>query len=115
MSEALYAEVRVHGVSATPPETMLASPELQSPTAVRAAGDSLAGFYRREFQVVGAWDRSRRSPGAGAVEFAGDTLSLPLDVAYDTQELATNMVNGAQSGDTQKEGVAIVCHIASQA
>jgi hypothetical protein len=50
-----------------------------------------------------------------AVEYAGDTLSIPFDVAHDTQVLATDMVNDAQSGDTQKEGVAIVCYIASQA
>jgi hypothetical protein len=35
-------ELRVHGVSGTPPEQMLADP-----WAVRVAGDDLAGFYRR--------------------------------------------------------------------
>ncbi|MEN3358891.1 MAG: hypothetical protein V7637_2873, partial [Mycobacteriales bacterium] len=35
-------ELRVHGVSGTPPEAMLADP-----WAVRVAGDGLSGFYRR--------------------------------------------------------------------
>jgi hypothetical protein len=47
----------VHGVSATPPEVMLASPELQSPSPVRVAGDALSGFYRREYPYPRPWDR----------------------------------------------------------
>jgi hypothetical protein len=53
----VYAEVRVHGVSATPPATMLASPALQTPSPVRVAGDKMSGFYRREYQDNRAWDR----------------------------------------------------------
>jgi hypothetical protein len=39
---ATVVELRVHGVSGTPPATMLADP-----MPVRVAGDQLAGFYRR--------------------------------------------------------------------
>jgi hypothetical protein len=53
----IRAELRVHGVSATPPATMLASPSLQSPSPVRVAGDKLSGFYRREYQDNRRWDR----------------------------------------------------------
>jgi hypothetical protein len=53
----MRAEVRVHGVSATPPATMLASPQLQTPTPVRVAGDNLSGFYHREYQADVPWDR----------------------------------------------------------
>jgi len=55
-TQAVYAELRIHGVSGTPPQAMLGSPTLVYPTAVRAAGDDNAGFYRREFQDGRPWD-----------------------------------------------------------
>jgi hypothetical protein len=36
---------------------MLASPILQTPSPVRVAGDSVSGFYRREYQDNRPWDR----------------------------------------------------------
>lgn len=41
-----WTELRVHGVSGTPPERMLAHPH-----AVRVAGDAEAGFYRRQWEA----------------------------------------------------------------
>jgi hypothetical protein len=51
-----WTELRVHGVSGTPPESML-----QHPWVHRVAGDDAAGFYRREWEnpIVSA-DRERR-------------------------------------------------------
>src|SRR5689334_6311224 len=40
-----WTELRVHGVSGTPPETML-----EHPTVRRVAGDGASGFYRRVWQ-----------------------------------------------------------------
>ncbi|WP_446215114.1 hypothetical protein [Micromonospora sp. IBHARD004] len=41
-----WTELRVHGVSGTPPERMLAHPH-----AVRVAGDAEAGFHRRQWEA----------------------------------------------------------------
>ncbi|MGN9778079.1 hypothetical protein ACTMS0_20285 [Micromonospora sp. H33] len=41
-----WTELRVHGVSGTPPERMLAHPHV-----VRVAGDAEAGFYRRQWEA----------------------------------------------------------------
>jgi hypothetical protein len=67
----LYAELRVHGVSATPPEVMLASPELQSPSPVRVAGDALSGFYRREYPYSRPWDRVEAYSWSGLTSGGG--------------------------------------------
>ena len=39
-----WTELRVHGVSGTPPESLL-----QHPQVLRVAGDANAGFYRRRY------------------------------------------------------------------
>ncbi|MEV4543190.1 hypothetical protein [Micromonospora echinaurantiaca] len=41
-----WTELRVHGVSGTPPERMLAHPHV-----TRVAGDAEAGFYRRQWEA----------------------------------------------------------------
>ena len=53
-------ELRVHGVSATPPDSML-----QNPNVTLVSGDSTAGFYRRVWlggrpspPLVGAYQRT---------------------------------------------------------
>lgn len=68
----VWAELRVHGVSGTPPQTMLASPSLVYPTPVRVAGDDNAGFYRREFQDGRRWD------GVEAFSWGGLTSGGPF-------------------------------------
>jgi hypothetical protein len=41
-----WTELRVHGVSGTPPESML-----EHPTVQRVSGDASSGFYRRVWQA----------------------------------------------------------------
>jgi hypothetical protein len=56
-SEGGFTELRVHGVSGTPPEAMLFHPH-----AYRVAGDSTTGFYRRMWDapITSEDDASRR-------------------------------------------------------
>jgi hypothetical protein len=49
-----WTELRVHGVSGTPPESML-----EHPTVVRVAGDAASGFYRRSWQAESIADDDR--------------------------------------------------------
>lgn len=51
---AKWTELRVHGVSGTPPESML-----EHPTVQRVSGDAASGFYRR------AWEAESVSADAG--------------------------------------------------
>ncbi|MFF4450130.1 hypothetical protein [Streptomyces sp. NPDC001502] len=44
-----WTELRIHGVSGTPPESSLGHPRV-----TRVAGDAKAGFYRREWESQGA-------------------------------------------------------------
>ncbi|MEU3509273.1 hypothetical protein ABZ733_15485 [Streptomyces longwoodensis] len=65
-SRAGWTEVRVHGVSGTPPQS-----ELDHPTVELVAGDRLAGFYWR------VWDRQLLDPASFAKR-PGDPCYEPL-------------------------------------
>ena len=41
-----WVELRVHGVSGTPPESLLATPELRTPNVEQVAGDEYSRFFR---------------------------------------------------------------------
>jgi hypothetical protein len=53
-------ELRIHGVSGTPTESMLSHPH-----PVQVSGDKVAGFYRRGEDHVDHLDRGDRSVGGG--------------------------------------------------
>jgi hypothetical protein len=56
LDDAGWTELRVHGVSGTPPESML-----RHPNAHLVAGNSLAGFYRRAWEAESTAEDTRNS------------------------------------------------------
>jgi hypothetical protein len=66
-SRAGVTELRVHGVSGTPPEAMLCHPHAR-----RVAGDSDAGFYRRVWESPAtSQDRTPEGPSDGVHRMEG--------------------------------------------
>ena len=85
-------ELRVHGVSNTPPETLLREPgldDVQADDLVRVAGDESTGFYRRPVQADGGYVTEAYSWGALTagdrarkdIERAAWALLLPFALA----------------------------------